>query len=63
MAGRARPVLAVAVGEPGTAAGLEVALTRRFGADYQVVASADAAVALEALGRAGGPVAVVIAGQ
>jgi thioredoxin reductase (NADPH) len=59
----AKPVLAVAVGEPGAAAELAAALTRRFSADYQVVASAEAAGVLDALGRAGGRVAVVIAGQ
>jgi thioredoxin reductase (NADPH) len=63
MAEMAKPVLAVTADNPGTAAELGAALTRRFGSDYQVVASAGAAVALEALGRAGGPVAVVIAGQ
>ncbi len=63
MAGRARPVLAVAAGEPGTVAELEAALRRRFGRDYQVLASTNAAAVLDALGRAGGPVVVVIAGQ
>jgi thioredoxin reductase (NADPH) len=63
MAGRARPVLAVAAGEPGAVAELEAALMQRFGRDYQVVASVGAAPALAALGRPRGPVAVVIAGQ
>jgi hypothetical protein len=39
------------------------ALARRFGADYQIVASADAAAALDALGRAGVQVGLMLAGQ
>jgi thioredoxin reductase (NADPH) len=62
-AAMAKPVLAVVDDEPGTVAELGTALRRRFGADYQVVASADAGDALDALDRAGGPVAVVITGQ
>jgi hypothetical protein len=46
MAGMAKPVLAVADHNPGTVAELEAALTRRFGAGYQVVASTDAAAVL-----------------
>jgi hypothetical protein len=62
MAGTAKPVLAVAAGTPGAAAELQAALARRFGAHYQVVASARAAAALEALGWGTGPVALVLAG-
>jgi hypothetical protein len=62
MAGTAKPALAVAVGTPGAAAELQAALARRFGAGYQVVASASAVAALEALGPGTGPVALVLAG-
>ncbi len=63
MAGTAKPVLAVVDDDPGAVAELQAALKRRFGGDYQVVASVGAAAGLDALGRAGGPVALVLAGQ
>jgi thioredoxin reductase (NADPH) len=63
MAGLAKPVLAVADDNPGTVAELEAALTRRFGADYQVVASTDPAAVLSAVRLAAGSVALVLAGQ
>lgn len=57
MAGTAKPVLAVVNDNPTTVAELQAALTRRSGADCEVVASADAAAVLGALGLPGGPVA------
>jgi thioredoxin reductase (NADPH) len=62
----AKPALVVVQGDTDTPAVLEQALTRRFGADYQVVAINAPAAVLEELGRlsqAGEQVALLLADQ
>jgi thioredoxin reductase (NADPH) len=62
----AKPALVVVNGSPDTLVALEQELTRRYGADYQVLATGAPAAAVAALGRlreAGDPVALVLAGQ
>jgi thioredoxin reductase (NADPH) len=62
----ARPALVVVYDDPGTLAALEQALQMRFGADYQILAAAAPAAALDSLGRlrlGGEQVALVLADQ
>ena len=62
----ANPALVVVYDDPGMLAGLEQALARRFGTDYEVLGADTPAAALEALGRlsqAGEQVALLLADQ
>jgi thioredoxin reductase (NADPH) len=62
----AKPALVVVNGSPDTLTALEQALKRRYGADYQVLATgapAAALAALEQLSEAGDPVALLLADQ
>jgi len=62
----AKPALVVASDDSGTRKALDQALRRRYGADYQVIATDAPAAALAALGQlseAGDQVALLLAGQ
>src|SRR6266498_1323752 len=62
----ANPALVGGYDDPGMLAGLEQALARRFGTDYEVLGADTPAAALEALGRlsqAGEQVALLLADQ